>query len=108
MQNNNNNAEISQRYTTQELAHIEIYGKTGRILSKMGNLSRSGALFEVMNANGSFKKGDLARVTVRLKSLNKIHVVDCEVVWSKGPSVGVQFLNKDELQDKLANYVLNR
>lgn len=104
----NNNTEASRRHTTQELAHIEIYGQAGRILSKMGNLSRSGALFEVMNANSSFKKGDLARVTVRLKSLNKIHVVDCEIVWSKGPSVGVQFLNKDELQDKLARYVLNR
>ncbi len=105
---NYNNSETSQRYTTQELAHIEIYGQTGRVLSKMGNLSRSGALFEVMNANGNFKKGDLARITVRLKSLNKIHIVDCEVVWSKGSSVGVQFLNKDELQDKLATHVLNR
>lgn len=99
--NNQNTQQVARRFVTQELAHIEIYGKTGRILSKMGNLSSTGAFFEVLSPNFSIKKGDIARVTINLRSLNRIHVVDCEVVWAKGLSVGVQFLKREELQEKL-------
>lgn len=98
----------SKRFSTQELAHVEVYGQTGRILTKMGNLSSSGAFFEALNDKFKFKKGDLARITIKLKSLNKVHVVDCEVVWSKGSCAGVQFLKREELQEKLVQFLFNK
>lgn len=106
--NNQNTQHVARRFVTQELAHIEIYGKNGRIMTKMSNLSMTGAFFEVISPNFTFKKGDIARVTVNLKSLNRTHIVDCEVVWSKGLGVGVQFLKRDELQEKLTNILFSR
>lgn len=101
--NNQNTQQVARRFVTQELAHVEIYGKSGRILTKMGNLSASGAFFEILSPNFSVKKGDIARVTINLRTLNRMHVVDCEVVWAKGLSVGVQFLKREELQAKLTS-----
>lgn len=105
--NNQNTQSVARRFVTQELAHIEIYGKNGRILTKMGNLSASGAFFEVLSPNFSVKKGDIARVTINLRSLNRVHVVDCEVVWAKGLGVGVTFLKREELQEKLTNMLFS-
>ena len=68
--NSQNTQQVSRRFVTQELAHIEIYGKNGRIMTKMSNLSASGAFFEVISPNFTVKKGDIARVTISLKSLN--------------------------------------
>ncbi|AZZ35833.1 hypothetical protein CIK05_03130 [Bdellovibrio sp. qaytius] len=107
MNNQNPTQQVARRFVTQELAHIEIYGKGGKILTRMGNLSASGAFFEVLSPNFSVKKGDIARVTINLRSLNRVHVVDCEVVWSKGLGVGVQFLKREELQDKLTNMLFS-
>ena len=107
MNNQNTNTQLARRFVTQELAHIEIYGKGGKILTKMGNLSASGAFFEVLSPNFTVKKGDIARVTINLRSLNRVHVVDCEIVWSKGLGVGVQFLKREELQDKLTNILFS-
>lgn len=104
---NQNSQQIARRFVTQELAHIEIYGKNGRILTKMGNLSATGAFFEVLSPNFSVKKGDIARVTINLRSLNRIHVVDCEIIWAKGLGVGVQFLKREELQEKLTNMLFS-
>jgi len=98
----------AKRYNTQEFAHVEVYGQTGRVLTKMGNLSASGAFFESLNDKFKFKKGDLARVTIKLKSLNKIHIVDCEVVWTKGSAAGVQFLKREELQEKLVQFLFHK
>ena len=105
--NSQNTQQVARRFVTQELAHIEIYGKSGRILTKMGNLSASGAFFEVLSPNFTIKKGDIARVTINLRSLNRVHVVDCEVVWAKGLGVGVQFLKREELQEKLTNMLFS-
>ena len=104
---NQNSQQVARRFVTQELAHIEIYGKNGRILTKMGNLSSTGAFFEVLSPNFSVKKGDIARVTINLRSLNRVHVVDCEVVWAKGLGVGVTFLKREELQEKLTNMLFS-
>jgi hypothetical protein len=73
----------------------------------MSNLSASGAFFEVISPNFKIKKGDIARVTISLKTLNRTHMVDCEVVWAKGLGIGVQFLKRDELQEKLTNMIFS-
>lgn len=105
--NSQNTQQVARRFVTQELAHIEIYGKNGRIMTKMSNLSTTGAFFEVISPNFTVRKGDIARVTINLKSLNRTHQVDCEVVWSKGLGVGVSFLKRDELQEKLTNILFS-
>lgn len=103
MDNNQNQNSLARRFVTQELAHIEVYGKPGRVLTKMGNLSTSGAFFDILSPNYDIKKGDIVRITVNLRTLNRVRVVDCEVIWAKGLGVGVQFLKRDELKDKLAS-----
>lgn len=105
--NDQNQTQVTRRYMTQEFAHIEIYGQSGRLLTKMANLSANGASFEILAPNFNIQKGSIARVTVNLRSLNRTHVVDCEIVWAKGLGVGVQFLKKEELQDKLANILFS-
>lgn len=105
--NSQNAQQVARRFVTQELAHIEIYGTNGRIMTKMSNLSASGAFFEVISPHFTVKKGDVARVTINLKTLNRTHMVDCEVVWAKGAHLGVQFLKRDELQEKLTNMILS-
>ncbi len=101
---NFNTTPVAQRYVTQEIAQIEAYGQNGKIIAKMSNLSSTGAFFEILTANSPLKPGTLARFTVKLKSLNKVHVIDCEVVWAQGRSLGVKFLKRDALQDKLVEY----
>lgn len=95
------NALTARRFSTQEVAQIEIYGRIGKIMAKMSNLSTSGAFFEILSPNALIKEGDLARFTVRLQSINKIHIVDCEVIWANLTGLGVRFLRRDELQEKL-------
>lgn len=102
-----NTQPVARRFVTQELAHIEIYGQNGRILTKMSNLSATGAFFEIISPNFAIKKGDISRVTVNLRSLNRVHQVDCEVVWAKGLGVGVNFLKREELQEKLTNMLFS-
>lgn len=91
----------SKRYATKELAQIEVYGRMGKIVCRMSNLSESGAFLEVVSSNYLPRQKDLVRVTVNLRQLNKTHVVDAEVVWSKGLGIGLHFLKKDILMEKL-------
>ena len=93
----------ARRFSTQEMAQIEIYGKDGKLLTKMGNVSYTGAFFEVISSNFVPQKEDLVRITVNLRSVNKTHVIDAEVVWSKGLGVGVQFLNRDQMNSRISS-----
>lgn len=108
MNNNQNQPQVSKRFVTQELAHIEIYGHPGRTLTKLGNLSASGAYLEILSPQFSIKKNDLVRITINLRSLNRIHTLDCEVIWTKGLGVGVQFLKREELQEKLTQMLFSK
>jgi PilZ domain len=92
---------VAKRFSTKELAQIEVYGRIGKILAKMGNLSTSGAFFEVINSNYMPKNGDLVRMTVNLRSIKRVHTLDAEVVWCKGLGIGLRFLPADKVRDKL-------
>lgn len=91
----------ARRFLTQELAHVEIYGKSGQFLCKIGNLSATGAFLEILNPNFSVESGELIRVTVNLNKVNRVHVIDCVVVWTKTNGIGIHFLKRTELQEKL-------
>lgn len=98
----------ARRFSTQEMAQIEVFGKDGKILTKMGNVSYTGAFFEVISSNFMPQNKDIVRITVNLRSVNKTHVIDAEVVWSKGLGLGVQFLNRDQLNLKISEQMTRR
>lgn len=92
----------ARRFMTQELAQIEVYGRIGKIFTKMSNLSTSGAFFEIISSNYMPKTTDLVRLTVNLRSIKKVHVIDAEVVWCKGLGLGIRFLSTQEFREKLS------
>lgn len=92
---------IAERYPTQEIADIEIYGDTTKLRAVMKNLSSTGAGLEILTSSISFQKGDLLNITVELSSLEKIHNVDAEVVWTSGQGLGVCFMKKDEVVQRI-------
>jgi hypothetical protein len=97
----------AKRFLTQELAQIEVFGRIGKIFCKMGNLSVSGAFFEVISSNYMPKHGDLVRLTVNLRSIKKVHTIDAEVIWCKGLGIGLQFMSTEQFRKKLSEKSLN-
>lgn len=92
----------AQRYNTKEMANIEVYGRMGKVFCKLGNLSESGAFLEIVNSNYVPRSGDLVRITVALKQLNKTHIVDAEIIWARGLGLGICFLKRTQLLEKLS------
>ncbi|MEQ1721671.1 MAG: PilZ domain-containing protein [Pseudobdellovibrio sp.] len=92
----------SKRYFTKEPARIDVYGKKEVLFCRMNNLSSTGAFFELLNPTYIPRIGDLVRMTINLKQVNKTHVVNGEVVWFKGSGLGVSFIKQKELFTKLS------
>ena len=94
--------DIPKRFQTKEHAQIEVYGGTGKIHCRMVNLSASGAFLEIVNSKYTPKQGDVIRVSVTLRQLNKFHHLDAQIIWCKGLGIGICFLKKNEIYEKLA------
>jgi PilZ domain len=93
---------IAQRFETQEVAQIEVYGRShSKIVARLKNISTTGAFFELAQSEYVPKQGDIVCVTVHLDSLNRSRIVNAEVVWNRGLGFGAQFLLKDELVSRL-------
>ena len=91
----------AKRFTTQENATVEVYGKSIEpMVAQIKDLSQTGACLQWGQANG-LAKGELVRLTVYLKDLNKIRHISAEVIWSNDGKSGVQFLNQDQLFEKM-------
>lgn len=95
------NTAIAKRYPTKEIAHLEVYGHIGTLEANVKNLSTSGALLEVSKGDYVPKKGDLLSMTVKLSSLQREHNVSAEVVWSNGLGLGICFINKGEVLERM-------
>ena len=93
----------AERYFTKEKAQFEVYGKSGTIIADMKNLSTSGACLEWTQDDVNLNRGDLVRVTVYLKSLNRKHNLSAEVIWRDGKKTGVTFIRADQLLDKMVD-----
>lgn len=91
----------AKRYPTKETAHIEVYGHIGILVAHLKNLSQTGAFLEVSNGDYVPQKGDLLNMTVSLKDLQRTHNVSAEVVWSKGLGLGICFINKDQILERM-------
>lgn len=93
---------IAQRFDTEEVAQIEVYGRNhSKIVARMRNLSSTGAFFELAQSEYVPKQGDMLCVTVHLPSLNRSRIVHAQVVWNRGLGFGAQFMMKDELVTRM-------
>ncbi len=79
------------RYMTREKASIEIYGRSGNLIAQVKNLSVTGACLEWSQEDVNLQKGDLVRLTVSLKALNRRHNINGEVMWRDGKQSGINF-----------------
>lgn len=89
------------RRPTKEIASVEVYGQRGQMIMSLKNMSASGACLEWKHTDVEVKAGDLIRMTVVLKSLNRKHYVNAEVVWTKGNRSGVSFIPSEKILEKL-------
>jgi hypothetical protein len=86
---------------TKEKASIEIYGRSGNIIANLRNVSLTGACLDWTQDDVPLQKGDLVRVTVVLKALNRRHNLSAEVVWREGKASGVNFIKSEEVLEKI-------
>lgn len=91
----------AKRFMTRETAQIEVYGHVGLLVASLRNLSETGAFLEVAKGDYVPKKGDLLNMTVNLDTLDRIHNVAAEVVWSKGMGLGICFINRDQVLERM-------
>jgi hypothetical protein len=89
------------RFKTNETAQVEIFGQSGAYRVFVRNLSKTGAFLEFLNASFIPNEGDILNITVRLPAVKKIHRITAEVVWKKGLGLGVCFINKDEVLERI-------
>lgn len=94
-------SSTAKRYPTQETAHLEVYGHIGTLIAKIKNLSVSGALLEVAQGDYVPQKGDLLSLTVRLDTLQRQHNIAAEVIWSKGFGLGICFIDKGQILERM-------
>jgi hypothetical protein len=92
---------VAKRFKTNEKAHVEVYGHTGTVNAAMRNLSETGAFLEVSKGDYIPRKGDLLNLTVPLATLQKSHNVAAEVIWSTGMRLGICFISKDEVLERM-------
>jgi hypothetical protein len=98
MDNNNSSQNIvAKRHQTKEMAVLEIHGRTLKIQCRLSNLSITGAFLELTSFNYLPRQGDLVRMTVNLRQVNKTYKLNGQVVWSRGLGLGVSFLKDKEL-----------
>ncbi len=100
-QNSLSNVEVAKRHHTNETAFVEVHGRTGKIMCRMSNLSKTGAFFEIVNSHFTPRQGDFVRVTVNLKQLNKTHTLHGQIIWNKGLGLGVAFLKSKDVFKKI-------
>lgn len=92
----------AQRFSTNEPANIEVYGRRSSLGATMKNLSSTGACLSWHDDNIELKEGDLVCVTVNLAMLKRRHRVNAEVMWRSGKEMGVNFIQSEELVQKFA------
>ena len=89
------------RFKTKERASVEVYGRNGQLIVAMKDLSSTGACLEWQHEDFDINRGDLIRMTVILKSLNRKHHINAEVIWRNGNKSGISFIASDKVLDRL-------
>lgn len=94
-------SEAAKRFKTHEVAQIEVYGHIGVLSANLRNISQTGAFLEVRKGSYVPQKGDLLNMTVSLQAIQRTHNVAAEVIWSSGLGLGICFINKDEVLERM-------
>lgn len=94
---------IDKRFQTYARVRCQKYGSGSGALMILKNVYRSGARLNLITAAADFLKGDILRLVVELDAVNRKRVVNAEVVWSQGGSLGVFFLSPEKVITKLLN-----
>ncbi|OYZ17899.1 MAG: hypothetical protein B7Y39_14420 [Bdellovibrio sp. 28-41-41] len=89
--------EVARRFTTNEMATIEVFGRMETMKGTMKNLSTSGCFLELTKGDYVPQEGDCLRIILPLKSLNKTRNLFGQVVWKKGVGFGITFIKKDDI-----------
>lgn len=106
MQNNSTSSvQVAKRHPTRELVLMEIHGRAIKIHCRMHNLSVTGAFLELTSSNLIPKKGELVRMTIALRQINKTHTLHGQIVWCRGLGLGVAFLKDKALYDILTKAI---
>ncbi len=95
---------VHRRYNTNESAEVELYGRSDRFLTKVHNMSKGGAYLEFQQPT-ALKVGDMVRVKVELKDVNRIYTMPARVVWTSraasvrgGIGAGVEFIGTPDVK----------
>jgi PilZ domain len=91
----------ADRHPTKEVASLEFYGKSGSLIADVKNLSKTGACIEWSHSDVEVSQGDLVRLTILLKALNRKHHVTAEVVWRRGRMSGLSFISQAQILEKM-------
>jgi hypothetical protein len=95
----------ARRYRTQEHAHVEICGRHDKFFCKLENLSTTGAALRIISAQSVPRPKDILKLTVTLKSINKVHIMYAEIIWINGLDLGSSFISSEMAQRKITNNV---
>ncbi len=93
--------DIARRFTTHEIATIEVFGRMETLHGTMKNLSRSGCFLELTKGEYIPQEGDCVRIILPLKTLNKTRNMFGQVVWKKGLGFGLSFIKKEDISKKM-------
>jgi len=97
---------IFRRFYTEEEAHLELFKGGTSIQSKVRNLSKGGAFIEYKGPPISV--GEMLRVNIELKKVERRYEFNAKVVWSakvspwgEDPGVGIQFIKSGQVYQNL-------
>ena len=93
----------AQRYFTREKASVEIYGRSGNSIAFVRDVSVTGACLEWAQDQIELKEGDLDRLTIILKAVNRKHNLNGEVIWKQGKRSGINFIKSEEVLERLVD-----
>lgn len=91
----------AKRFGTKEKAHLEVYGHIGTLIAHLRDISRTGARLQLAVGNYVPQKGDLLNMTVRLDSLQREHNVAAEVIWTAEKTLGICFIHKNNVLERM-------
>lgn len=96
-----------RRFNTEELAEVEFLANTGSsVISSLRNISKGGAYLELL-AEAPANVGDMVRLKVELKAVNRTYTMPAKIVWTSpsesgtGTAIGVEFIGRPSVESSI-------
>lgn len=100
---------IHRRFATDQDAEVEIFGRNESLASRVYNLSKGGAYVEFMTL-AALRVGDMVRLKLELKDLNRTYSMPAKIVWTShsnlggGTGIGVEFIGPGDVQKAILGF----